>query len=90
MSLLALKVNDRGTQFGLRVPGARVESCVVLLRRLSTLRCFWLTVLISCADGSILMSLPTTARWEYCTDMGGEGTEEGRLMDVLRTPREWA
>jgi coproporphyrinogen III oxidase len=35
------------------------------------------------------MSLPTTARWEYCTDMGGEGTEEGRLMDVLRTPREW-
>ncbi|KAF9465576.1 coproporphyrinogen III oxidase [Collybia nuda] len=38
---------------------------------------------------SILMSLPETARWEYMSDMGEEGTEEGRLMVVLRTPREW-
>ncbi|KJA27955.1 hypothetical protein HYPSUDRAFT_34210 [Hypholoma sublateritium FD-334 SS-4] len=38
---------------------------------------------------SILMSLPETARWEYMTDMGAEGTEEGRLMTVLRAPRAW-
>ncbi|KAJ6585096.1 coproporphyrinogen III oxidase [Mycena capillaripes] len=38
---------------------------------------------------SILMSLPETARWEYMTDLGGEGTEEGKLMEVLRKPKEW-
>ncbi|KAJ7644203.1 coproporphyrinogen III oxidase [Roridomyces roridus] len=38
---------------------------------------------------SILMSLPEVARWEYMTDLGGEGTEEGKLMEVLRTPRNW-
>ncbi|PPR06374.1 hypothetical protein CVT24_002488 [Panaeolus cyanescens] len=38
---------------------------------------------------SILMSLPEEARWEYMSDMGGEGTEEGKLMEVLRTPKEW-
>ena len=35
-------------------------------------------------------SLPETARWEYMSDMGNEGTEEGRLMEVLRKPRDWA
>ncbi|KAJ6508633.1 Coproporphyrinogen III oxidase [Mycena sanguinolenta] len=39
---------------------------------------------------SILMSLPETARWEYMTDLGAEGTEEGKLMEVLKTPKEWA
>ncbi|KZT62190.1 Coproporphyrinogen oxidase [Calocera cornea HHB12733] len=39
---------------------------------------------------SILMSLPETARWEYMSDMGGEGTEEGRLMALLMKPRDWA
>ncbi|KAJ7175962.1 Coproporphyrinogen III oxidase [Mycena filopes] len=38
---------------------------------------------------SILMSLPETVRWEYMTDLGGEGTEEGKVMEVLRKPREW-
>ncbi|KAG5642112.1 hypothetical protein DXG03_003611 [Asterophora parasitica] len=38
---------------------------------------------------SILMSLPETARWEYMTDMGEEGTEEGKLIEVLKTPRDW-
>ncbi|KIY44991.1 coproporphyrinogen III oxidase [Fistulina hepatica ATCC 64428] len=38
---------------------------------------------------SILMSLPQEARWEYMTTMGGEGTVEGKLMAVLRKPREW-
>lgn len=42
---------------------------------------------MTCAD---INSLPETARWEYMSDMGGEGTEEGKLMDVLRKPREWA
>lgn len=39
---------------------------------------------------SILMSLPETARWEYMSEMGSdENTEEGRLLKVLQTPREW-
>jgi len=38
---------------------------------------------------SILMSLPEVARWEYMTELGGEGTEEGKLMEVLRTPKDW-
>lgn len=38
---------------------------------------------------SILMTLPETVRWEYQCDMGGEGTEEGRLVEVLQKPREW-
>ncbi|KAF7299592.1 Coproporphyrinogen oxidase [Mycena chlorophos] len=39
---------------------------------------------------SILMTLPETVRWEYMTDMGGEGTEEGKLMAVVAgKPREW-
>ncbi|TFK48838.1 Coproporphyrinogen oxidase [Heliocybe sulcata] len=38
---------------------------------------------------SILMTLPETVRWEYMCDMGGEGTEEGRLLEVLQKPREW-
>ncbi|KAG8919739.1 Coproporphyrinogen-III oxidase [Tulasnella sp. 418] len=38
---------------------------------------------------SILMSLPETARWEYMSDMGVEGSQEGDLMAVLRVPREW-
>jgi len=38
---------------------------------------------------SILMSLPEIARWEYMTELGEEGTEEGKVMVVLKTPREW-
>ncbi|KAG5652525.1 hypothetical protein H0H81_004682 [Sphagnurus paluster] len=56
-------VYDRGTQFGLLTPGARIES--------------------------ILVSLPEIARWEYMCELGGEGTEEGNLMDVLKKPRDW-
>lgn len=39
---------------------------------------------------SILMSLPETARWEYMSEMGSEGTDEGRLMALLMKPRDWA
>ncbi|MEZ6197015.1 MAG: oxygen-dependent coproporphyrinogen oxidase [Planctomycetota bacterium] len=37
---------------------------------------------------SILMSLPLTARWEY-DHHPAAGSEEARLLEVLRTPREW-
>jgi coproporphyrinogen III oxidase len=38
---------------------------------------------------SILMSLPTLARWEY--DAKPElGSPEAKLVEVLRNPREWA
>lgn len=37
---------------------------------------------------SILMSLPLTARWEYCHDPE-PGSEEARLVEVLQQPREW-
>jgi coproporphyrinogen III oxidase len=41
---------------------------------------------------SILMSLPETARWEYMSDLGGdgEGSEEGKLVEVLKQPKDWA
>lgn len=39
---------------------------------------------------SILMSLPEVARWEYMSEMGeDENSEEGKLMRVVRNPREW-
>ena len=40
---------------------------------------------------SILMSLPETARWEYMSEMGtDENTEEGKLIKILKNPRNWA
>ena len=38
---------------------------------------------------SILMSLPEAARWEYMSELGEEGTEEGKLVAVLKKPKEW-
>ncbi|KAH7885063.1 Coproporphyrinogen III oxidase [Phlebopus sp. FC_14] len=40
---------------------------------------------------SILMSLPETARWEWMSDLGNDGdqSEEGKLVLVLKNPREW-
>jgi len=38
---------------------------------------------------SILMSLPPRVRWVY-DHHPAPGTEEARLVEVLRTPREWA
>tara|TARA_Y100001954_G_scaffold229252_1_gene274952 strand:- start:242 stop:1153 length:912 start_codon:yes stop_codon:yes gene_type:complete len=37
---------------------------------------------------SILMSLPLTARWEYCHEVS-VGSEEERLLDVLQNPVDW-
>ena len=39
---------------------------------------------------SILMSLPESARWEYMSDLGqDEDSEEGKILKVLKQPREW-
>lgn len=38
---------------------------------------------------SILMSLPPQARWAY-DHRPAPGSEEARLLEALRTPREWA
>jgi len=38
---------------------------------------------------SILMSLPTVARWEYNV-RPAEGSPEAKLEEVLKRPREWA
>jgi coproporphyrinogen III oxidase len=35
------------------------------------------------------MSLPLTARWEYCAPEPAPGSDEARLMAVLRKPAEW-
>ena len=37
---------------------------------------------------SILMSLPLTARWEYCHEVEPD-SEEYRLLEVLREPINW-
>ena len=37
---------------------------------------------------SILMSIPLTARWEYCHEPE-EGSDEMRLLDATRTPVDW-
>lgn len=37
---------------------------------------------------SILMSLPLSARWEYCHKVE-EGSPEAKLLSATRTPREW-
>lgn len=37
---------------------------------------------------SILMSLPLQARWEYMNDPE-EGTEEHKLLHVLKNAKDW-
>ncbi len=37
---------------------------------------------------SILMSLPANASWEYSAEPAA-GSEEAKVLEVLRTPREW-
>lgn len=38
---------------------------------------------------SILMSLPLTARWEYMHNPA-KGTREAEILEVLKTPKDWA
>ena len=37
---------------------------------------------------SVLMSLPLTARWEYCHEPK-EGSRESQLVEVLKNPVDW-
>jgi len=37
---------------------------------------------------SILMSLPALVRWDYCP-IYAEGSPEARLIEALKTPRDW-
>lgn len=37
---------------------------------------------------SILMSLPLTARWEYMVEVE-EGSEEEKMMNVLKKAKDW-
>jgi coproporphyrinogen III oxidase len=37
---------------------------------------------------SILMSLPETARWEYCHEVE-DGSREADAVDAFQNPREW-
>jgi coproporphyrinogen III oxidase len=40
---------------------------------------------------NVLMGLPEEARWEYMGDLGQEeDSEESRMMELLKRPREWA
>ncbi|RDB24626.1 Oxygen-dependent coproporphyrinogen-III oxidase [Hypsizygus marmoreus] len=40
---------------------------------------------------NVLISMPEIARWEYMCELGEEeGTEEWRLVEVLKNPRDWA
>ncbi|MGE5234827.1 MAG: oxygen-dependent coproporphyrinogen oxidase [Acidobacteriota bacterium] len=38
---------------------------------------------------SVLVSLPPVVRWEYAVEVD-DGSPEARLLEALRTPREWA
>ncbi|KAI0069081.1 hypothetical protein BV25DRAFT_1834137 [Artomyces pyxidatus] len=40
---------------------------------------------------NVLVGMPEEARWEYMSDIGkeGDGSEESKLMEVLKEPRSW-
>ena len=38
---------------------------------------------------SILVSLPESVRWESIPELGVEATEEGKLTEVSKNPRDW-
>lgn len=76
-------VYDRGTKFGLVTPDAREFSLLSLLSLLLTK-----DDALHTGYESILMSLPSTAKWKYC-HTPDEGTKEHQLLKVLKNPREW-
>lgn len=71
-------VNDRGTSFGLRTPGARIESILMSL----PLTARWEYMHPVCGTG-----VEETSDLE-ATDSTTE--KEREIMDVLRHPRDWA
>jgi coproporphyrinogen III oxidase len=68
-------VNDRGTAFGLRTPGARIESILMSL----PLTARWEYMHPVCGTG--------IEQDEAGADESNQ--KEKQLMEVLRTPREW-
>jgi coproporphyrinogen III oxidase len=68
-------VNDRGTSFGLRTPGARVESILMSL----PLTARWEYMHPLCGTG-IDAKLQADEKW----------AKEKALLEVLRKPKEWA
>jgi coproporphyrinogen III oxidase len=69
-------VNDRGTSFGLRTPGARIESILMSL----PLTARWEYMNPVCGTGVDDSVEPTDSTTE----------KERELMEVLREPRDWA
>lgn len=74
-------VYDRGTKFGLQTPGARIESVLMSL----PLRASWLyghpvSGIGKPEEGDV-------DRWQQ---EDSRQSEQARLMDVLRKPKEWA
>lgn len=74
-------VYDRGTKFGLQTPGARIESILMSL----PLKARWEYMHPVSGSGSM-----GKGGREGEDDKGTGDTEEARLQDVLRRPREWA
>ncbi|KIW15521.1 hypothetical protein PV08_05567 [Exophiala spinifera] len=70
-------IYDRGTSFGLRTPGARVESILMSL----PLTARWEYMHPLCGTG-----LPESVEEEE----DGQHEQEKELMDVLKNPRDWA
>ena len=69
-------VNDRGTSFGLRTPGARVES--ILMSLPLTARWEYMHPLSG-----------TGVEHRQDEELGETGRKERELMQVLKEPREW-
>jgi coproporphyrinogen III oxidase len=70
-------VNDRGTSFGLRTPGARVESILMSL----PLTARWEYMHPWCGTG--------VQESQSETGQDSAGVKEKELLAVLRTPKEW-
>ncbi len=71
-------VNDRGTSFGLRTPGARVESILMSL----PLTARW--------EYMHRWSGTGVEETDPENDLDATGIKEKELLEVLRKPREWA
>ena len=71
-------VHDRGTSFGLRTPGARVES--ILMSLPLTARWEYMHPLCGTGIDESKAQLQADGKW----------VKEKALLEVLRKPKEWA
>lgn len=74
-------MHDRGTAFGVRTPGARIESILMSL----PLTARWEYMHPWCGTGVD----EAKSDDELVQEDGKDGRKEKELMDVLRKPREW-